>query len=163
MSSCTLLNTVTLLALLCGARNQKSFQIFVDPNGPWWEKKVVCCSLSWTTTSALRVSVLFVGQEAYAHDVGHGKMMFFWRLVDISDIVTTTTSPRQGDGSCFNSLCRLHIFRLLVNEPRSYNRVQGDDIRDSNPTFLCCLACAAILVRYNNRIWRRQEDQNERS
>ena len=47
---------------------------------------------------------------------------------------------------CFtnNNLSRLHLFCLLVNDPRSYNRVQGDDMRDSHPTFSCCLARVAI-------------------
>ena len=47
---------------------------------------------------------------------------------------------------CFtnNNLSRLHLFCLLVNDPRSYNHVQGDDMRDSNPTFSCCLARVAI-------------------
>ena len=43
-----------------------------------------------------------------------------------------------------NNLSRLHLFCLLVNDPRSYNHVQGDDLRDSNPTFSCCLARVAI-------------------
>ena len=42
-----------------------------------------------------------------------------------------------------NNLSRLHLFCLLVNDPRSYNHVQGDDMRDSNPTFSCCLARVA--------------------
>ena len=47
---------------------------------------------------------------------------------------------------CFpnNNLSRLHLFCLLVNDPRSYNHVKGDDMRDSNPTFSCCLARVAI-------------------
>ena len=35
-------------------------------------------------------------------------------------------------------------FCLLVNDRRSYNHVQGDDMRDSNPTFSCYLARVAI-------------------
>ena len=33
---------------------------------------------------------------------------------------------------------------IRSNEPRLYNHVQGDDMRDSNPTFFCCLARVAI-------------------
>ena len=52
---------------------------------------------------------------------------------------------RRGDGSCTNNnLSRLHLFRLLVNEPGSYNHVQGDNMHDSDPIFACCLAPAAI-------------------
>ena len=41
-------------------------------------------------------------------------------------------------------LAQLDLFCLLVNDPRLYNHVQGDDMRDSNPTFSCCLARVAI-------------------
>ena len=57
------------------------------------------CSLSRTTTPALWVSVLVVGKEAYARDAEDEQLTFLWRLVDISDSATTTTSPRPGDAS----------------------------------------------------------------
>ena len=47
----------------------------------------------------------------------------FWRPVNVSDSATTT-SPRSGANSfTTNNLNRLHHFRVLVNEPRSYNHV----------------------------------------
>ena len=64
---------------------------------PWvstW-KRLLCCSLSRTTTPALWVSVLVVGKEAYARDAEDEQLTFLWRLVDISDSATTTTSPGQ--------------------------------------------------------------------
>ena len=101
----------------------------------------------------------------------HGQLWLF-EVLSTSAIVrdnssTTTTGPRPGDGSCTNNtfkrlhlfgpdkipvnprlkLLRLHFFSLgcqQVNEPRSDNPVQGDDKRDSDPTFACCFACVAI-------------------
>ena len=100
-------------------------------------------SLSRTMTPALWVSVL--GKEAYARDAEDEQLTFLWRLVDISDSATNTTSSRPGDASPTTTWTnRLHVFCLLVNDPRSYNHVQGDDMRDSNPTFSCCLARVAI-------------------
>ena len=58
-------------------------------------KRLLCCSLSRTTTPALWVSVLVVGKEAYARDAEDERLTFLWRFVDISDSATTTTSPGQ--------------------------------------------------------------------
>ena len=52
-----------------------------------------------TTTPVLWVSVLVVGKEAYAQDAEDKQLTFLWRLVNISDSATTTTSPRPGDDS----------------------------------------------------------------
>ena len=59
-------------------------------------KRLLCCSLSRTTTPVLWVSVPVVGKEAYAPDAEDKQLTFLWRLVDISDSATTTTSPRPG-------------------------------------------------------------------
>ena len=140
-SSCTLLSLVTASAQLLS----KEVGDFRGSQRAMMGKRLFCCSLSRTTTPALWVSVLVVGLEAYAWDAKDEQLTFLWRLVDISDSATTTTSPRPGDDSFTNNnLSRLHLFRLLVNEPRSYNHVQGDDMHDSNPTFSCCLARVAI-------------------
>ena len=62
-------------------------------------KRLLCCSLSQTTTPALWVSVLVVGKEACGRDAEDEQRTFLWRLVDICDSATTTTSPRPGDAS----------------------------------------------------------------
>ena len=61
--------------------------------------RLLCYSLSRTTTPAVWVSVLVVGKEAYARHAEDEQLTFLWRLVDISDGGTTTTSPRPGDAS----------------------------------------------------------------
>ena len=91
-SSCTQLSTVTASAQLWS----KEFSDFL---GSWRGKRLLCCSLSRTTTPALWVSVLVVGKEAYPRDAEDEQLTFLWRLVDISDSATTTTSPRPGDAS----------------------------------------------------------------
>ena len=102
------------------------------------ESNYDACSLSLSLSPLVR-------KEAYARDAKDEQLTFLWRLVDISDSATTMTSPKPGDDSFTNNnLSRLHLFRLLVNEPISYNHVQGDDMRDSNPTFSCCLARVAV-------------------
>ena len=101
--------------------------------------RLLCYSLSRTMTPAVWVSVLDVGKEAYARDAEDEQLTFLSRLVDFSDGGTTTTSPRPGDASPTTTWAG-----LLVDDPRSYNHVQGDDMRDSNPTFSCCLARVAI-------------------
>ena len=123
------------------------------------------CSLSRTTTPALWVSVLVVGKEAYARDTEDEQLTFLWRLIDISDSATTTTSPRPGDDSFTNNILRrLHLFRLLVNEPRSYNHVHGV-MTCTTATRLSLVVWHVwqFLVRYNNRRRRRRVDQNDRS
>ena len=74
--------------------DRESFEIFLGLD-VW----LLCCSLSRTTTPALWVSVLVVGKEAYARDAEDEQLTFLWRLVDISDSATTTTSPRPLDAS----------------------------------------------------------------
>ena len=91
-----------------------------------------------------------------------------WRFFEGSSTSAIVRRQRPAQARwCFtnNNLNRLHLFCLLVNDvdPRSYNYVQGDDMRDSNPTFSCCLARVAILVRYNNWGRRRRVDENDRS
>ena len=61
--------------------------------------------------------------------------------------VVPCTRP-SDDRFTNNNLSRLHLFCLLVNEPRSHNHVQGGDTRDIIPTFSCCLAHWRFLVRY---------------
>ena len=57
---------------------------------------------------------------------------------------------------------RLHLFRLLVNEPRSYNHVHGVTT-SATATRLSGVFWHAwrFLVRYNNRRRRRRVDQND--
>ena len=131
--------------------HQKCFEVIGGLGGPWWEKMLLCFFLSGTTTPALWVSVLVVGKETHAQHAKDEQLTFLWRLVDINDSAATTTSPSPGDERFTdNNLNRLHLFPLrlvmhgLVNEPRLYNHVQGDDMRDSNPTFSGCLARVAI-------------------
>ena len=145
-SPCTLLSTVTVIMYTASTQLlSKEFEDFGRSRRAVMGKRLFCCSLSWTTMPSVWVSVLVVGKEAYAWDTKDEQLTFLWRLVDISDIAATTTSPRPGDDSFTNNnLSRLHLFRLFVNEPRSYNHVQGDDMCDSNPTFSCCLARVAI-------------------
>ena len=77
--------------------------------------RLLCLSLSGTTTPALWVSVLVVGKEAHAQHAKDEQLTFLWRLVDISNSATATTSPRPGDDSfTHNNLNRLHLFPLLV-------------------------------------------------
>ena len=125
--------------------NWKRLEIFGGLDGPWWEKG--CFAAPWVELrrllSCLSLSPL-IRKEAYTRDAEDEQLTFLWRLVDISDSATTMTSPKPGDDNFTNNnLSGLHLFRLLVNEPISYNHVQGDDMRDSNPTF-SCLARVAI-------------------
>ena len=140
-SSCTLLSTVTASAQL----GSKEFWNFL---GSRRGKRLLCCSLSRTTTPALWVSGLVVRKEAYARDAEDEQLTFLWRLVDINDSATTTTSPRPGDASPTTTWTGSIFFACLSIisdvDPRSYNHVQGDDMRDNNPTFSCCLARVAI-------------------
>ena len=147
-SSCTLLLMVTVTASsqLLLLSLVLRFTI-VGVGGPWWEKFFAmlllesnydACSLSLSPRR--RKGGVHTGRQRGTADVSLN-----WRFVDISDSATTMTSPRPGDDSFNNNvLSRLHLFCLLVNEPRSDNHVQGDDMCDSNPTFFCCLARVAI-------------------
>ena len=115
---------------------------------------LAACSLSGTTTPDLWVSVRVVGKEAYARDTEDEQLRFLWRLVDISDSPTTTTSPRPGDDSFTNNiLSRLHLFCLLVNEPKWYNHIHGvTTCATATRLSLVVWHVWRFLVRYNNQI-----------
>ena len=85
-------------------------------------RRLLCCSLSRTTTPALWVSVLVVGKEAYPRDAEDEQLTFLWRLVDISDSATTTTSPRPGDASPTTAWTAASF--LLASQWRRPNIVQ---------------------------------------
>ena len=143
----------------------KEFWDFQGSRQAMMGKGLLCCSLSQTTTPALWVSVLVVGKEAYARDAEDEQLTFLSRFVDISDSAMTTTSPRPGGDSFSNNiLSRLHLFRLLFSEPRSYNHVHGVTTC-ATATQLCRVVWHVwrFLVRYNNRRRRRRVDQNDRS
>ena len=130
------------------------------------KKWLLCCMvLESTSTPALCVSVLVVGKEAYALDTEDEQLTFLGRLVDISDSATTTTSPRPGDDSFTNNLSsRLHLFRFLVNEPRSYKHVHGvTTCATATRLSLVVWHVWRFLVKYNNRRRRRRVNQNDRS
>ena len=103
-SSCTLLSTVTASAQLWS----KEFWDFL---GSRRGKRLLCCSLSRTTTPALWVSVLVVGKEAYARDAEDEQLTFLWRLVDISECDNNDQPKARW---CFtnNNLNRVHLFLL---------------------------------------------------
>ena len=104
-SSCTLLSTVTALAQLWS----KDLELwdFRESRRTMMGKRLLCCSLSWTTTPALWVSVLVVGKEAYAPGAKDEQLTFLWRLVDISDSATTTARPRPCADSFTNNNLQL--------------------------------------------------------
>ena len=110
-----------------------------------YAKRLLCCSLSRTSTPALWVLVLVVGKEAYA--LGTPKMNS-WRFFEGSSTSPIVRRQRPAPGQVMLHQQELEtaciFFALLVNDRRSYNHVQGNDMRDSNPTFSCCLARVAI-------------------
>ena len=110
------------------------------------EKGCFCCSLSRTTTPALWVSVLVVGKEAYPRDAEDEQLTFLWRLVDISDSATTTTSPRPGDASPTTTWTGCIFFACLwmTSTQDRTTTYRVTTCADSSPTFSCCLARVAI-------------------
>ena len=146
--------------------NQKSFEIF-GAQRAMIRKTLLCLSLSRTTTPALWVSVLVVGKETYAQHAKGEQLTFLWRLVDISDSATTTTSPRPGDNSFTNNnLNRLHLFPLLV----IWSWSMSQDCTTKYRVTTCATATQLslvvwhvwrFLVRYNNWRRRRRVDQND--
>ena len=133
----TILSTVTASAQLWS----KEFGDFL---GSRRGKRLLCCSLSWTTMPALWVSVLVVGKEAYARDAEDEQLTF---LRSSTSAIVRRQRPAPGRVMLHQQqLEQAAFFYLLVNDVdlRSYNHVQGDDMRDSNPTFSCCLARVAI-------------------
>ena len=105
-------------------------------------KRLLCCSLSRTTTPALWISVLVVGKEAYARDAEDEQLTFLWRLVDISDSAPTTTSPRPGDASPTTTWTGCMLSMTSTRDRTTTYRVTTC----ATPTrlFSCCLARVAI-------------------
>ena len=72
-----------------------------------------------------------------------------WRFFEGSSTSAIVRRQRPAPGQVMlhqQQLEQAAFFCLLVNDvdPRSYNYAQSDDMRDSNPTFSCCLARVAI-------------------
>ena len=157
-SSCTLLSTVTASAQLWS----KEFWDFL---GSRRGKRLLCCSLSRTTTPALWVSVLVVGKEAYARDAEDEQLTFLWRLVDISDSATTTTSPRPGDASPTTTWTGCIFFACLSMTSTQDRTTTYRVTTCATATRLSLVVWHVwrFLVRYNNRGRRRRVDQNDRS
>ena len=164
-SSCTLLSTVTASAQLWS--KDLEFWDFRGSRRTMMGKRLLCCSLSRTTTPALWVSVLVVGKEAYARDAKDEQLTFLWRLVDISDSATTMTSPRPGaDSFTNNNLNKMHLFRFKACLSMSQDRTTTYWVTTCATTTRLSLAVWHVwwlLVRYNNRRRRRQVDQIDRS
>ena len=120
--------------------DRKSFEIFLGLDVPWWDKGCFAadaCSLSLSPRR--RKGGVCTGRRRWTADVSL-KARRHQRQCDDND------QPQARWCFTNNNLNRLHLFCLLVNDPRSYNHVEGhsDDMRDSNPTFSCCLARVAI-------------------
>ena len=144
-SSCTLLSTVTASAQLWSKTRVLRF-LGLDVLVPWWEQGCLlllpesnydACCLSLSPRR--RKGGVRTGRRRWTADVSL-KARRHQRWCDDND------QPQARWCFTNNNLSRLHLFCLLVNcnDPRSYNHVQGDDMRDSNPTVSCCLACVAI-------------------
>ena len=155
-SSCTLLSTVTASAQLWS----KEFWDFL---GSRRGKRLLCCSLSRTTTPALWVSVLVVGKEAYAWDAEDEQPTFLWRLVDSSDSATTTTSPRPGDASPTTTWTGCIFFACLSLTSTQDRTTTYRVTTCATATRLSLVVWHVwrFLVRYNNRGRRRRVDQND--
>ena len=127
-------------------------------------KRLLCCSLSRTTTPALWVSVLVVGKEAYARDAEDEQLTFLWRLVDISDSATTT-SPSPGDASPTTTWTGCIFFACLSMTSTQDRTTTYRVTTCATATRLSLVVWHVwrFLVRYNNRGRRRRVDQNDRS
>ena len=123
--------------------DQKTFKIFRDLDGPWWEKG--CFAAPW-----VELRCLFSESQSSSSEMRcrHGTpKMNSWRFFEGSSTSAIVRRQRPAPGQVMTAspnLNRLHLFRLLVNELRSYNHVQGDGMRDSNPTSSCCFARVVI-------------------
>ena len=152
----TILSTVTASAQLWS----KEFWDFL---GSRRGKRLLCCSLSWTTTPALWVSVrrrkggVRTGRRRWTADVS--------ALVDISDSATTTTSPRPGDASPTTSWTGCIFFACLSMTSTQDRTTTYRVTTCATATRLSLVVWHVwrFLVRYNNRGRRRRVDQNERS
>ena len=125
--------------------------------------RLLCCSLSRTTTPAVWVSVLVVGREAYARNAEDEQLTFLWRLVDTSDGGTTTTSPRPGDASPTTTWPGCIFFACLSMTQDRTTTYRVTTCATATRLSLVVWHVWRFLVRYNNRGRRRRVDQNDRS
>ena len=153
-------STVTASAQLWS----KEFWDFRGSRPTTMGKRLLCCSLSRThTTPALWVSVLVVGKEAYARDAEDEQLTFLWRLVDISDSATTTTSPRPGDASPRTTRTGCVFFACLSMTQDRTTTYRVTTCATATRLSLVVWHVWRFLVRYNNRGRRRLVDPNNRS
>ena len=158
--SCTLLSTVTASAQLWSKTRVLRFSwVSTYVMGT----RLLRYSLSRTTTPGVWVSVLVVGKEAYARDAEDEQLTFLWRLVDISDGGTTTTSPRSGDASPTTTWAGCIFFACLSMTQDRTTTYRVTTCATATRLSLAVWHVWRFLVRYNNRGRRRRVDQNDRS
>ena len=106
----------------------------------------------WYQNSVVRFCREFIDEENEENrkeiGVQYISYIFFYtvlvsRTFSAFEKETLEVAGSLGRRSQCEADLRLHLFRLPVNEPRSYNHVQGDNMSDSNSTFSCCSARVA--------------------
>ena len=93
-----LLGPLSLYGHSVGSR--KSFEIFGGLDGQWWEKRLLCCSLSRTSMPALKPqsSSAERRRKSGTPKMNSWHVTFLWRLNDVSNSATTSSS-RPGSVS----------------------------------------------------------------
>ena len=148
-SSCTLLSTVTASARLWS----KEFWDFLGSRRTimvLWEKGCFAALLLLLESNYDACSLSLsprrrkASKEAYARDAEDEQLTFLWRLVDISDSATTTTSPRPGDASP-TTIWAVGSFLLTCQWPKIVQPRTGWRHAQQQPDFLLFGTCGDSL------------------